>query len=72
MLGQTIALDGIDLEAEGRNKRGLAIGLGVGLGVGTLFVPLLGLLAIKGGQAVIEEGTSVRGIQVLDDFTLAK
>lgn len=70
--GQTIALDGIDLEAEGRNKRGLAIGLGVGLSVPTLCLPLLGLLAIKGGQAVIEEGTSVRGIQVAEDFTLAK
>lgn len=53
--GTLITLIGGSISREGRNKRGLAIGLGVGLGV--LAWPLLSCLVIRGGEAVIPEGT---------------
>mgnify|MGYP000342804068 CR=1 FL=1 len=65
--GQMVALTG-STSAEGKNKKGLAIGLGVGLG---LFAwPLLSLLAIKGGQGVIEKGTLIQNVMVANDYQI--
>ena len=62
-----VALTG-STSAEGKNKKGLAIGLGVGLG---LFAwPLLSLLAIKGGQGVIEKGTLIQNVMVANDYQI--
>ena len=65
--GQMVALTG-STSAEGKNKKGLAIGLGVGLG--WFAWPLLSLLAIKGGQGVIEKGTLIQNVMVANDYQI--
>ena len=45
-----------------------AIGLGVGLG--WFAWPLLSLLAIKGGQGVIEKGTLIQNVMVANDYQI--
>ena len=53
---------------EGKNKKGLAIGLGVGLGV--FAWPFLGCLAIKGGDAIIPEGTLTTNVLTANEVTI--
>lgn len=66
--GTLITLIGGSISREGRNKRGLAIGLGVGLGV--LAWPLLSCLVIRGGEAVIPEGTLTTNVQTANEVTI--
>lgn len=65
--GQMVSLMGSTSD-EGKNKKGLAIGLGVGLG--WFAWPLLSLLAIKGGQGVIEKGTLIQNVMVANDYQI--
>lgn len=66
--GSIVNLMGGNITREGRNKKGMAIGLGVGLGV---FVwPCLACLAIKGGHAVISEGTLTQNVFTANDVVL--
>ncbi len=67
--GTTINLYGGSITREGKDKKGLAIGLGVGLGCFTAG-PLLALLAIKGGQAVIPVNTVLNNVTVADDYEI--
>lgn len=69
--GQTIMLSGGELQKEGKNKKGLAIGLGVGLGC-TIVLPVVGLalLAIKGGDAKIESNTLLPAVFVASDYEI--
>ncbi len=66
--GTLITLIGGSISREGRNKRGLAIGLGVGLGV--LAWPLLSCLVIRGGEAVIPEGTLTTNVLTANEVTI--
>lgn len=66
--GTLITLIGGSISREGRNKRGLAIGLGVGLGV--LAWPLLSYLVIRGGEAVIPEGTLTTNVLTANEVTI--
>ena len=66
--GTLITLIGGSISREGRNKRGLAIGLGVGLGV--LAWPLLSCLVIRGGEAVIPEGTLTTNVLTANEDTI--
>ncbi|MBR5531835.1 MAG: hypothetical protein IKU59_00790 [Bacteroidales bacterium] len=67
--GQAIQLNG-NVTAEGKNKRGKALGLGLGLTF-TGFGAIIGLpcLAIKGGDAVIEQGTLINA-QVMGYYNI--
>ena len=67
--GQTITLEG-STDAQGDDKKGLAIGLGVGLGL--TFLPFVGFafLAIKGEQAVIPANTLIPYVVVMNDYTI--
>lgn len=66
--GTLITLIGGSISREGKNKRGLAIGLGVGLGV--LAWPLLSCLVIRGGEAVIPEGTLTTNVLTANEVTI--
>lgn len=66
--GTLITLIGGSISREGKNKRGLAIGLGVGLGV--LAWPLLSCLVIRGGEAVIPEGTLTTNVLTVNEVTI--
>lgn len=63
-------LSGGELQKEGDNKKGLAIGLGVGLDY--TFLPGVGLafLAIKGGEAKIESNTLLPAVFVASDYEI--
>lgn len=67
--GQTITLMG-GQNAEGANKKGLALGLGIGLGL--TFLPFVGFafLAIKGGAGVIPQGMLIPNVMVQSDYTI--
>lgn len=69
--GQNIILEG-STDAEGDDKKGLAIGLGVGLGL--TFLPFVGFafLAIKGNQAVIPSNTLIPNVFVMNDYEIQK
>ena len=69
--GQSIALEG-SMDAEGDNKKGLAIGLGVGLGLTVLPGIGFAFLAIKGEQAVIPANTVIPNVFVMNDYTIEK
>lgn len=66
--GTLITLIGGSISREGKNKRGFAIGLGVGLGV--LAWPLLSCLVIRGGEAVIPEGTLTTNVLTANEVTI--
>ena len=66
--GTLITLIGGSISREGKNKRGLAIGLGVGLGV--LAWSLLSCLVIRGGEAVIPEGTLTTNVLTANEVTI--
>ena len=66
--GTLITLIGGSISREGKNKRGLAIGLGVGLGV--FAWPFLACLAVKGGEAVIPEGTLTTNVLTANEVTI--
>ena len=68
--GQTIMLSGGELQKEGKNKKGLAIGLGVGLGY--TFLPGVGLafLAIKGDDAKIESNELIPVVFIASDYEI--
>lgn len=68
--GQTILLSGGELQKEGKNKKGLAIGLGVGLGY--TFLPGVGLafLAIKGDDAKIESNELIPVVFIASDYEI--
>ena len=66
--GTLITLIGGSISREGKNKRGLAIGLGVGLGV--LAWPILSCLVIRGGEAVIPEGTLTTNVLTANEVTI--
>ena len=63
-----ITLMGGSISREGKNKKGLAIGLGVGLGV--FAWPFLACLAVKGGEAVIPEGTLTTNVLTANEVTI--
>ena len=69
--GQNISLEG-NIDSEGDNKKGLAIGLGVGLGL--TFLPFVGFafLAIKGEQAKIQSDTIIPNVFVMNDYNISK
>ena len=66
--GTLITLIGGSISREGKNKKGLAIGLGVGLGV--LAWSLLSCLVIRGGEAVIPEGTLTTNVLTANEVTI--
>ena len=66
--GTLITLIGGSISREGKNKRGLAIGLGVGLGV--LAWPILSCLVIRGGEAVIPEGTLTTNVLTANEVNI--
>ena len=66
--GTLITLMGGSISREGKNKKGLAIGLGVGLGV--FAWPFLACLAVKGGEAVIPEGTLTTNVLTANEVTI--
>ncbi|MDO4211117.1 MAG: hypothetical protein Q4D23_05300, partial [Bacteroidales bacterium] len=66
--GQLVVLEGGKMKVEGENRKGLAIGLGVGVGLWAW--PGLACLAIKGGQATIEEGTTSTSVITVQDITI--
>ena len=66
--GTLITLIGGSISREGKNKKGLAIGLGVGLGV--FAWPFLACLAVKGGEAVIPEGTLTTNVLTANEVTI--
>lgn len=70
--GQTIMLSGGELNKEGENKKGLAIGLGVGLGC--TFLPFIGLafLGIKGEEAKIESNTLLPVVFIVSDYEIGE
>ena len=67
--GQNISLEG-NIDSEGDNKKGLAIGLGVGLGL--TFLPFVGLgfLGIKGEQAKIQPNTIIPNVFIMNDYEI--
>lgn len=67
--GQNISLQG-NMDAEGNNKKGLAIGLGTGLGL--TFLPFVGFafLAIQGGQAVIPANTIIPNVFIMNNYSI--
>ena len=69
--GQYISLEG-NIDSEGDDKKGLAVGLGVGLGL--TFLPFVGFafLAIKGEQAKIQSNAIISNVVVLNDYYIAK
>ena len=69
--GQNITLEG-NIDAEGDNKKGLAIGLGVGLGLTVLPTVGFAFLAIKGGQAEIPSNTLISNVFVMNDYMIAE
>ena len=66
--GTLVNLMGGSISREGKNKKGLAIGLGVGLGV--FAWPFLACLAVKGGEAVIPEGTLTTNVLTANEVTI--
>lgn len=69
--GQRIILNASSINAEGKNKKGLAIGLGVGTGA-TIILPVIGLafLAIKGGNATIPANTLLNNVITGADYEI--
>lgn len=69
--GQRIILNASSLNAEGKNKKGLAIGLGVGTGA-TIILPIIGFafLAIKGGNATIPANTLLNNVITGADYNI--
>lgn len=67
--GQTIALAG-EIEMEGVNRQGTAIGLGVGLGL--TFLPVGGFLflCLKGQKAELPAGSTILGVTVMDNYDI--
>ncbi len=68
--GQRIFLYG-NVNEEGESKRGKALGLGLGLGL-LVFLPFLGFLAKKGGQATIPAGTVFTQFSTADEYQIGK
>lgn len=68
--GQMVPLEGGSIYKEGKSKKGLAIGLGVGLGVGLFTPPLLAIMALKGEQAIISEGTTSNSVRTATDIII--
>lgn len=68
--GQTIYLSGGQISREGKKKMGKALGLGLGLGIGLFCPPLLAIMALKGGQAVVPSNT-VATVFVANDYEIA-
>lgn len=69
--GTRIALEGSNVEVEGKNKRGVALGVGLGLGL-TIVWPLLFVMCKKGGQAVIDANTLYNNIYTAYDVDINK
>lgn len=67
--GQSITLEG-STDAEGDNKKGLAIGLGVGLGLTVLPFVGFAFLAIKGERATIPANTIIPNVFVMNDYII--
>lgn len=69
--GQNISLEG-NVNSEGDDRKGLAIGLGVGLGL--TFLPFVGFafLAIKGEAAKIQSNTIIPNVFVMNDYSITQ
>lgn len=67
--GTRIALEGSNVEVEGKNKRGLALGLGLGLGL-TIVWPMLFVMCKKGGQAKLDANTTYSNIYTAYDVDI--
>ena len=68
--GQHIYLNG-SVNEEGESKKGKALGLGLGLGL-LVFLPFIGFLGKKGGQAKIPAGTVFTQFSTADDYQIEK
>ncbi len=66
--GQSISLQGGNMQTEGDNKRGVAIGCGVGLGV--FIWPCIFILCKKGGQAEIPSGTLLPNCFTISEYDI--
>lgn len=67
--GQTILLSG-NIEQDGENRQGVAIGLGVGLGLTFFTFGRFFFLCIKGEKVDIPAGTTIFGITIMDNYDI--
>lgn len=64
--GTPVILNSKRLKRMGKNKQGKVMGLGLGLGFCTV-TPMFLLLLKRGGEAMVEAGTTVNTVTVLTD-----
>lgn len=69
--GQYVSLEG-NVDSEGENRVGLAVGLGVGTGLTILPFVGFAFLAIKGEQAVIQPNTVIHNVFVMSDYEISE
>ena len=68
--GQTIRLMG-GYNTEGRDKRGIALGVSLGVGIGTLCLPVLCVMCMKGEDVTIPANTRLHNIVIDDTYRIA-